>query len=184
MGNIEMCIYILHSIKTLLHPYYQSVLDRPRNPNQSHLFIVQKTIQTYNEREWLHCHSQQRNDIKRAAKLVSNPNLSRLSLLIVTGAGMCCNSNLPDYGSNGGFWNDYMSKSDWFNSDPTSAWGFYTHIWAFRDCFYMVVKAGFEKRKLIQTHGSLYHLQCLDYCGQCGIVRFVMAVRHWKSMIG
>jgi len=153
--------------------------------------------------------SNQANDIKRAHILLSDP---KLSVLVVTGAGMGCDSNLPDYRSPGGFWNDYspmladqnlslyeMSKTKWFQSDPLSAWGFYAHrAKLYKDAtphsgfcallrmlqqkenyFYMTsnidgqaVKAGFDEKRLYQTHGSLHHLQCLNNCAKSSIVSF------------
>merc|ERR1712228_787461 len=68
------------------------------------LFIVQKAKATYDPNVWLNYHLNTTNDIKRAHSLLSD---SDLSVLIVTGAGMGCDSNLPDYRSPGGFWNDY-----------------------------------------------------------------------------
>eukprot|EP01084_Bolivina_argentea_P015501 29004_1 len=182
--------------------------------SKPNLFIVKKTDSTYNESEWLNYHSNKTNDILNACNLLSNNNLP---LLIVTGAGMGCDSNLPDYRSPGGFWNDYkpllniknnnklslyeMSKTDWFNTMPLLAWGFYTHraklyrnaiphigfnilynlsVNTNRNYFYMTsnidgqaIKAGFKKNKLIQTHGSLHHLQCLNYCENSNIIPFL-----------
>jgi len=103
---------------------------------QPNLFIVQKSASAYCAEKWLDHHSTKTDDIARAAALLSNASVP---LLIVTGAGMGCDSNLPDYRSAGGFWNDYaplrrnklslheMSTTCWFQSDARSAWGFYAH---------------------------------------------------------
>jgi len=105
------------------------------------LFIVEKAVSTYNATEWLHYHEKQTHDIKRAAQLLLDVDYS---LLFICGAGMGVDSKLPDYRSPGGFWNAYkpfvannkaasnlslyeMSKTDWFVTDPQSAFGFYAH---------------------------------------------------------
>lgn len=73
--------------------------------------------------------------IKEAAHIVSEAD----SVLVVAGAGIGCDSGLPDYRSKSGFWNAYppiaklgisledMSKTKWFKNDPKTAWGFYSH---------------------------------------------------------
>ena len=181
----------------------------PHENAKPNLFIVKKAENSYNSMEWLDYHLNKTNDIKDAAKLLNKRNLS---LLIVTGAGMGCDSNLPDYRSPGGFWNDYkpfksnkklslyeMSKTDWFNNDPLSAWGFYAHRAKLyrtatphsgfnvlynltskkRDYMYMTsnidgqaIKAGFKDNKIYQTHGSLHHLQCMNICADSIIEPF------------
>eukprot|EP01084_Bolivina_argentea_P165036 286810_1 len=188
--------------------------DLEETNTEPNLFIVKKTGNTYDADAWLKYHEHETKDIINAAHLLSNKHVP---LLIVTGAGMGCDSGLPDYRSAGGFWNDYkplfkdkthalslyeMSKTDWFRNDPLSAWGFYAHRAKLyrnavphdgfnvlfdllhtedetRDWFYMTSnidgqahKAGFEQAKLYQTHGSLHHLQCLDYCEDGDIVPF------------
>lgn len=113
-------------------------MEHDENNSKPNLFIVKKAddSSSYNSSSWLNYHLNERNDIKRAATLLNDQSLS---LLVITGAGMGCDSNLPDYRSKGGFWNDYkgfknkglslydMSKTDWFISDPLQAFGFYTH---------------------------------------------------------
>ena len=184
---------------------YDIEYDEDIKPN---LFIVKKAKKEYNPTVWLNYHLNECGDIKRAYELLSD---SSLSILVVTGAGMGCDSNLPDYRSPGGFWNDYspmfgkkrlslyeMSKTDWFQSDPMSAWGFYAHraklyqaavphsgFYALlsmlknKNSFYMTsnidgqaIKAGFDQNKLYQTHGSLHHLQCLKKCQNSKIIPF------------
>jgi len=73
-------------------------------------------------------------------KLYSMPSLkaARPRLLIIAGAGIGCDSKLPDYRSSNGLWRDYapfrnagislqqMSRSSLFRDDPTLGWGLYT----------------------------------------------------------
>lgn len=74
-------------------------------------------------------------EIQRAAEWIANAEC----LLITAGAGMSVDSGLPDYRSQGGFWNhfpvyrelgvDYarMTRPSGFLRDPHFAWGFYGH---------------------------------------------------------
>ena len=152
--------------------------DAPRNcdydiehePNtKPNLFIVQKASSAYNASEWLQYHGHH-GDIERAAELLGD---SSISLLICTGAGMGCDSNLPDYRSPGGFWNDYgplknnklslhdMSTTNWFKSDPQSAWGFYAHrAKLYRDA---VPHGGFKVLYNITNNGGDYSSRPRDY---------------------
>ena len=142
--NNEQYFYSLHLNKNMI--IFSTDPNVPCNTNfdiesnsAPNLFIVKQTrkdLNCYNSFSWLNYHLNERNDIKKAASLLGNKNIS---LLIVTGAGMGCDSNLPDYRSKGGFWNDYkifkdkglslydMSQTKWFIDDPLQAWGFYTH---------------------------------------------------------
>ena len=92
------------------------------------MFLVQAPSSPPRPRDWT-------QDLERAKKILRGCDY----LLIVAGAGMSCDSDLPDYRSAAGFWQSYppllaagvslqeMSQSDWFTSDPTLAWGFYSH---------------------------------------------------------
>ncbi|MDH4127348.1 MAG: NAD-dependent deacetylase [Spirochaetota bacterium] len=87
-----------------------------------------------------------------------------------------------------------MANPDWFYRDPEFAWGFYGHRlnlyrnttphygfnillkWAQKmKMGYFVFtsnvdgqfqKAGFSDERIIEVHGSIHHLQCLDNCGK------------------
>ncbi|GIW89061.1 MAG: NAD-dependent protein deacetylase [Isosphaeraceae bacterium] len=91
-----------------------------------------------------------------------------------------------------------LANPRWFRADPSLAWGFYGHrlhlyraarphagyallrSWATRmPLGHFVVTsnvdgqfeaAGFEPQRIVEVHGSIHHLQCLDGCG-IGIVR-------------
>ncbi len=90
-----------------------------------------------------------------------------------------------------------MANPVWFKRDPELAWGFYGHrlelyrATAPHDGFRMLggwgaactkgsfvftsnvdgqfQKAGFDGDRILECHGSIHHLQCLDHCG--GITR-------------
>ena len=107
--------------------------DNNKNPN---LFTVNcNDINNYNENKWMLYHKNN-NDFIKCNNLLNNTNND---ILIITGAGMGCDSGLPDYRSNNGFWKNYkrnifknmtlyeMSQSKWFKNNPSKAWGFYEH---------------------------------------------------------
>ena len=116
-------------------------------------------------------------------------------LLFTAGAGMGVDSGLPDFRGNQGFWKAYpalkgypfeeMANPQWFESDPTRAWGFYGHRlnlyretvphegftvmrrWA-RQCAYFVFtsnvdgqfqRAGVPESHICEVHGSIHHVQ-------------------------
>jgi len=86
-----------------------------------------------------------------------------------------------------------MANPIWFKRDPELAWGFYGHrLELYRstephDGFRMLrewgdgstrgafvftsnvdgqfQKAGFDRDRVLECHGSIHHLQCLDHCG-------------------
>ncbi len=87
-----------------------------------------------------------------------------------------------------------MANPDWFSNDPEFAWGFYGHRlglyrgttphegfdillnWAKQmSAGYFVFtsnvdghfqKAGFAEDRIIEIHGSIHYMQCLNDCGQ------------------
>ena len=122
------------------------------------------------------------------------------ALVVATGAGMGVDSGLPDFRGNEGFWRAYpplrqlgisfmeMANPDWFQRDPSLAWGFYGHrlhlyratrphggfdillTWGQRlSGGYFVFTsnvdgqhqcAGFDAERVVECHGSIHHLQC------------------------
>ena len=75
------------------------------------------------------------NDINRAAKAIAEAD----AILIGAGAGMGCDSGLPDFRGPEGFWKAYppyaklglsfhdMANAALFRTAPHTAWGFYGH---------------------------------------------------------
>ena len=75
------------------------------------------------------------NDIKRAAQAIAEAE----AILIGAGAGMGCDSGLPDFRGPEGFWKAYppyaklglsfldMANAALFSDAPRMAWGFYGH---------------------------------------------------------
>jgi len=87
-----------------------------------------------------------------------------------------------------------MANPIWFKRDPERAWGFYGHRlelyrstephdgfrimhgWGDRlphGCFVFTSnvdgqfqKAGFDRERILECHGSIHHLQCLNHCGE------------------
>jgi NAD-dependent SIR2 family protein deacetylase len=87
-----------------------------------------------------------------------------------------------------------MANPVWFRRDPELAWGFYGHrLGLYRatephDGFHVMLrcgaalprgsfvftsnvdgqfqKAGFDRERILECHGSIHHLQCLDHCGE------------------
>jgi NAD-dependent SIR2 family protein deacetylase len=87
-----------------------------------------------------------------------------------------------------------MANPIWFQRDPELAWGFYGHrLGLYRatephdgfsilrewgaampfGCFVFTSnvdgqfqKAGFERDRILECHGSIHHLQCLNHCGE------------------
>ena len=128
------------------------------------------------------------------------------AMLIGAGAGFGVDSGLPDFRGNEGFWETYppiaklgigfeeMANPQWFEDDPSLAWGFYGHRHQlYRDTiphsgFTMLrrwaesMKQGafvytsnvdghfqrvdFDQNRILECHGSLNHFQCLERCGQ------------------
>ena len=124
------------------------------------------------------------------------------SLLIGAGAGMGVDSGLPDFRGDEGFWNAYppmrhlgisfseMANPEWFERDPSLAWGFYGHrLHLYRDTvphegFGLLKRlagdrpafvftsnvdgafqrAGWSESQVCEVHGSLHHLQCTQPC--------------------
>lgn len=140
------------------------------------------------------------NDLKRAAQAIGEAD----ALLIAAGAGMGVDSGLPDFRGDEGFWKAYpplkelgisfvqMANPQWFQNDPTLAWGFYGHrLNLYRETaphagfailhqwtrlksqssfvFTSNVdghfgRAGFDVEQVLERHGSLGHLQCALPC--------------------
>jgi len=138
--------------------------------------------------------------IRQAGRIVSEAD----ALLICAGAGMGVDSGLPDFRGREGFWNEYpaarqlglsfeeLANPEWFERDPSLAWGFYGHRhklyretephrgfgilarWALRKksgCFVFtsnvdgqLQKAGFSEERCYECHGSLMHAQCARPC--------------------
>lgn len=122
------------------------------------------------------------------------------ALLVATGAGMGVDSGLPDFRGNEGFWKAYppfarlglsfaeLANPQWFERDPTLAWGFYGHrLHLYRDTRphpgYDILRdfgnrmslpafaftsnvdghfqrAGWDPDRVCEVHGSIHHLQC------------------------
>eukprot|EP01116_Phalansterium_solitarium_P006429 TRINITY_DN18734_c0_g1_i1.p1 TRINITY_DN18734_c0_g1~~TRINITY_DN18734_c0_g1_i1.p1 ORF type:complete len:545 (-),score=113.24 TRINITY_DN18734_c0_g1_i1:106-1740(-) len=136
-------------------------------------------------------------ELDAAAKLLHDSP----AVLVVAGAGIGVDSGLPDYRGPDGFWKAYpavkklgvsladISHPDWFENDPTAAWGFYGHranlyreaaphqgflvlrellTGAKSDNYFVFTsnidgqfqKAGFAEDKIYECHGSLHWLQC------------------------
>ena len=99
----------------------------------------------------------------------------------------------PPYAKKGLGFTD-MANPSWFHNDPGFAWGFYGHRlelyrkttphagfgilrkWGEKmkdGCFVFTSnvdghfqKAGFPEERIIECHGSIHHLQCLEECGE------------------
>ena len=135
--------------------------------------------------------SEEQNNIKKAADAIREAS----ALVITAGAGMGVDSGLPDFRGNQGFWNAYpalkgypfeeMADPQWFESDPTRAWGFYghrlnlyrktiphegfaiLHAWAQKIPSFVFTsnvdgqfqKAGFSEDQIMECHGSIHWLQ-------------------------
>lgn len=138
-------------------------------------------------------------------------------LLIAAGAGMGVDSGLPDFRGNEGFWNAYppfrnkglkfsdLANPQWFDRDPSVAWGFYGHRKnLYRDTnphdgFRMLLalgatlpkryfvftsnvdgqfqKAGYNPDRVAETHGSIHHLQCTRRDCDSGIWRSIKRMK-------
>ena len=87
-----------------------------------------------------------------------------------------------------------MANPIWFKRDPELAWGFYghrlglyratephdgfriTHGWGLgcsHGCFVFTSNvdgqfqtAGFDRDRILECHGSIHHIQCLNHCGE------------------
>jgi len=87
-----------------------------------------------------------------------------------------------------------MANPIWFRRDPELAWGFYGHrleLYRAADPHHgfaiirewsgskphgsfvftsnvdgQFQKAGFDRHRVLECHGSIHHLQCLDHCGE------------------
>lgn len=122
--------------------------------------------------------------------------------VVIAGAGMGVDSGLPDFRGTEGFWRAYpplatlglrfehLARPEWFDRDPTLAWGFYGHrLRAYRsvvphdgfrrllafdpDCFVhtsnvdgQFQRAGFDPGRVLEAHGSIHRLQCARPCGR------------------
>jgi len=96
---------------------------------QETMFIVQQSVNNQDNANGL------TDKFQIASEMINR----RTCLIVIVGAGIGCDSNLPDYRSPNGFWKQYpplqklglslqdMSQADWFEKDPTMAWGFYSH---------------------------------------------------------
>lgn len=138
--------------------------------------------------------------IEQAARAVSDAE----ALLVCAGAGIGVDSGLPDFRGDEGFWKAYpplrnlgisfyeMACPDWFERDPTLAWGFYGHrlnlyratmphrgfeilaAWgqAMPHPSFVFTsnvdghfqRAGFDADQVLECHGSINHLQCVRPC--------------------
>lgn len=132
--------------------------------------------------------------IEQAAQAISKAS----NLLITAGAGMGVDSGLPDFRGNEGFWKAYpalhgypfheMANPEWFDKDPTRAWGFYGHRlnlyrrtiphygfqilrrWAETRAYFVYTSnvdgafdlAGFSNQQILECHGSIHHVQALN----------------------
>ena len=76
------------------------------------------------------------HEISRAAKLIQNAK----HIIFTAGAGLGIDSGLPAFRTKHGLWSEYpifekigitnlrdMSNPEWFEKDPTLAWGFWSH---------------------------------------------------------
>ena len=136
--------------------------------------------------------------IERAAVAIHDTEF----LLYTAGAGMGVDSGLPDFRGNEGFWRAYpplaklgvefaqMANPQWFERDPTLAWGFYGHRlnlyrattphggfavlnrWAQSRparVYTSNVDGQFQRAGLsnvCEVHGSIHHLQCTKPCSK------------------
>jgi NAD-dependent SIR2 family protein deacetylase len=140
--------------------------------------------------------------LRAAAQLLKKAD----ALLVTAGAGMGVDSGLPDFRGNEGFWKAYppmarlgvsfveMANPEWFQRDPSLAWGFYGHrlnlyrrtvphggfellleIGRQKKEGYFVFTsnvdgqfqiAGFDENRIEECHGSIHHLQCSRPCSQ------------------
>ena len=137
-------------------------------------------------------------DLDRAAAAIAGAR----HLLIGAGAGIGVDSGLPDFRGPEGFWRAYpalrgyrfeeMANPQWFDRDPSRAWGFYGHRlklyrdtvphagfsillrWAkARDGFVFTSNvdgqfqaAGFADERVYEVHGTIHKLQCSAPCGE------------------
>ena len=135
--------------------------------------------------------SEEQDNIQKAAQAIDQAS----ALLITAGAGIGVDSGLPDFRGNQGFWKAYpalkgypfeeMANPQWFDSDPTRAWGFYghrlnlyrktiphkgfdiLHAWAQKIPTFVFTsnvdgqfqKAGFSEEQIMECHGSIHWLQ-------------------------
>ena len=142
------------------------------------------------------------NEIDRAVKAIAECD----ALLIGAGAGMGVDSGLPDFRGNEGFWKAYppmrraglsfydLANPEWFDSDPSRAWGFYGHRrnlyretqphsgfqtllnWGLaKSGGYFVFTsnvdghfqaAGFESERVVECHGAINRQQCASPCSR------------------
>lgn len=126
---------------------------------------------------------------------------SSSALLVTAGAGMGVDSGLPDFRGTEGLWKAYpplaglglsfadMANPDWFERDPSFAWGFYGHrlllyrrtvphsgfqilrSWgeSMADGHFVFTSnvdgqfqvAGFDEARIVECHGSIHYLQGL-----------------------
>jgi len=139
---------------------------------------------------------------KRSAEAISEAS----AILVTAGAGIGVDSGLPDFRGDEGFWRAYppfkrrglsfidMASPEWFDRDPSVAWGFYGHrLHLYRDTqphdgFRLLRKwaqatpggifvftsnvdgqfqrAGYPEDRIVECHGSIHHLQCARPCHQ------------------
>ena len=133
--------------------------------------------------------------LERAAHAIINST----GMLVTAGAGMSCDSGIPDYRGPGGLWRKHpgvdieysvLSERGMYFTDPRRAWGFLG--WSIqrylaaqphagyvalrqmgarlRDGFrvftsnvdQMFVRSGMSSEDVVECHGSMFKLQCLD----------------------
>lgn len=139
-----------------------------------------------------------KDQLKKAAVAIKNAD----TIYISAGAGMGVDSGLPDFRGDEGFWKAYpllrkeglsfhdLANPEWFENDPSRAWGFYGHRFnLYREAkphlgfnilqkwanekgekpFVFTTnvdghfqKSGFSKDLVYERHGSINHLQCLN----------------------
>ena len=119
--------------------------------------LVTGVKQTMNEIE---------KNFHHAATIIADAN----ALVITAGAGMGCDSGLPDFRGKGGFWNAYpalakaqiqfsnVANPRAFEDDPGLAWGFYGHRLALYRA--TVPHAGFE---ILRQWSASMSLGCWVY---------------------
>ena len=144
------------------------------------------------------------NDLNKSIKLAAEKIKQSSAILISTGAGMGVDSGLPDFRGDEGFWEAYppfaklglsfvdMANPQWFDKNPSLAWGFYGHrLNLYRNTVphkgfkilknwgeskkggYFIFtsnvdgqfqKADFDDNKILECHGSISHFQCAEPC--------------------
>ena len=117
--------------------------------------------------------------ILQAAELISNAKRA----LFLTSAGMSADSNIPTFRDKDGYWENFppFKEKNLQAQDLASPWAFRNelpHAWAFYEWRrqnanenmphegYKVyhLRSGCSTNKVLEVHGSMWRLQCLDVC--------------------